>query len=259
MRPVLLILCFVICSVSLGYGQDQAAPRVLFVGNSYTYFWNLPQTVAVMAAEKGVPLLTRQSTSGGVNLGQHWRGEKELETQSLISSEEFDIVIIQDHSRRAVDHPDSLHYYGSLLGELSREAGAQVFVYMTWAREWDPYMQESITEQYRLLAERIDATVIPVGLAWQRARSLRPSLQLFDPDASHPSPTGTYLSACVIFGALTGESPIGLPHRIVTTDKDGQKLYLNIQSKEDALFCQKVAHEMLTAMATDSSSTPVKD
>ncbi|MEO0877848.1 MAG: hypothetical protein AAFY48_24865, partial [Bacteroidota bacterium] len=64
--------------------------------------------------------------------------------------------------------------------------------------------------------------------------------------------------ACVVFGALTGESPVGLPHRIVSTDQDGEKLYLNIQSKEDALFCQKVAQEVLTTAAL-LSNTPVKN
>ncbi|MEL7248800.1 MAG: DUF4886 domain-containing protein [Bacteroidota bacterium] len=258
MRLFVLAFGLILGSLSGVFGQDEATPNVLFVGNSYTYFWNLPQTVAVMAAEKDVPLQTRQSTSGGVNLGQHWRGERELNTQALIRSGEFDVVIIQDHSRRAVDHPDSLQYYGNLLAELCRESGATPYVYMTWAREWDPYMQAPITEQYKLLGERIDVEVIPVGLAWQRARTLRPSLSLFDPDGSHPSPTGTYLIACVVFGALTGESPVGLPHRIVSTDKDGEKLYLNIQSKEDALFCQKVAQEMLTAAAL-LSDTPMKN
>ena len=258
MRLLLLSFSFLLFSLSIGYSQENSTPRVLFVGNSYTYFWNLPQTVETMAAEKEVPLVTRQSTSGGVNLGQHWRGEKELETQSLIRSGEFDVVIIQDHSRRAVDHPDSLQHYGHLLAELCREAGATPYVYMTWAREWDPYMQAPITEQYGLLGERINAEVIPVGLAWQRSRTLRPSLQLFDPDGSHPSPTGTYLTACVVFGALTGESPVGLPHRIISTDKDGEKLYLNIQSKEDALFCQKVADEILT-LATSQLEVPIKN
>ena len=258
MRLVLLSCWLILSSLALGFGQDSAVPSILFVGNSYTYFWNLPQTVAVMAAEKEVPLRTRQSTSGGVNLGQHWRGERALETQALIRSYEFDVVIVQDHSRRAVDQPDSLKPYGKLLAELCRETGAKPYVYMTWAREWDPYMQAPIAEQYRLLAERIDAEVIPVGLAWQRARSLRPSLQLFDPDGSHPSPTGTYLTACVVFGTLTGESPLGLPHRIVSTDQNGEKLYLNIQSKEDALFCQKVAQEILST-TTEPSQTPVKN
>ena len=102
---------------------------------------------------------------------------------------------------------------------------------------------------YTKLAKTINARIVPVGLAWQRSRELRPDLDLFDPDGSHPSTVGTYLTACVFFGVLTGQSPVGLPHRIISNDKDGEKLYLNIQSKETALFCQKVAEEIISKMA----------
>ena len=247
MRQLLLTAGLFLVSFGHLQSQDSAGPNVLFVGNSYTYFWNLPQTVEAMAKAMDVPLTARQSTSGGVNLGQHWRGERELASQTLIQTGDFDVVILQDHSMRAIQAPDSLLYYGQLFGQLARDNGAEPYVYMTWARQWDPYIQEPIAEKYTELAEGLAAGLIPVGKAWERARSLRPGLPLFDPDGSHPSPTGTYLTACVIFGKLTGVSPIGLPHRLTTTDRNGEKLYLNFQSKEDALFCQKVAAEVLAA------------
>lgn len=245
----LILTLYLFCAgLVLVWSQEAAPPRVLFVGNSYTYFWNLPQTVAAMAEAAERPLITRQSTSGGVNLGQHWRGEKELQSQALLQSGDFDVVILQDHSMRAIQAPDSLLYYGQLFGQLAKEHGAEPFVYMTWARQWDPYMQAPIAEKYTQLAQASGAALIPVGKAWERARSLRPDLRLFDPDGSHPSPTGTYLTACVIFGKLTGASPVGLPYRLTTIDEDGEKIFLNIQSREDALFCQKVAGEVLAAM-----------
>ena len=60
-----------------------------------------------------------------------------------------------------------------------------------------------------------------------------------------PSSLGTYLTACVFYGILTGQSPIGLPHRLESEDAYGEHLYLNIQSTENALFCQKVADEII--------------
>lgn len=245
MRQLLLTIGLLLATASVGWGQNEQGPSVLFVGNSYTYFWNLPQTVEAMGEAMEVPLVARQSTSGGVNLGQHWRGEKELESQALIQTGQFDMVILQDHSMRAIEAPDSLLHYGQLFGQLAREHDTSPYVYMTWARQWDPYMQAPIAEKYTELAKELEAELIPVGKAWERARTLRPDLPLFDPDGSHPSPTGTYLTACVIFGKLTGVSPVGIPHRITTTDRNGEKLYLNIQSKTDALFCQKVAAEVL--------------
>ncbi|MFK7922476.1 MAG: hypothetical protein AB8H47_10995 [Bacteroidia bacterium] len=219
--------------------------KVLFVGNSYTYFWNLPLSVMTMAEDQEVDLHAQQSTAGGVSLGQHWRGEKDLHTLDLIQKGAFDAVVLQDHSLQAINHPDSLLHYGKLWADIIHNSGAEAYVYLTWAREWDPYMQAPITEGYSKLAKMIDAKIIPVGPAWERSRSLRPDLDLYDPDGSHPSPTGTYLSACVFYGILTGQSPIGLPHRLISKDHNGEKLYINIQSANDALFCQKVAAEII--------------
>jgi len=78
------------------FAQENQPKSVLFVGNSYTYFWNLPQQVALLAAAGGSELVTRQSTVGGINLGTHWRGERGLESRALIESGRFDAVVIQD-------------------------------------------------------------------------------------------------------------------------------------------------------------------
>ena len=225
--------------------QENVPQKVLFVGNSYTYFWNLPQTVMLMAEAKEVDMQTNQSTAGGSNLGQHWRSARNLQSVDLIKSGAFDAVILQDHSMRAIEAPDSLKHYGKLLAELARKNGSDIYLYMTWSREWAPNMQQVISHEYRSLAKEIGAKVIPVGLAWQRARELRPDIELYDPDGSHPNTLGTYLSACVFFGILTGESPMGLPNRLITKDQNGEKLYINIQSKNTALFFQKVADEII--------------
>ena len=106
-------------------------------------------------------------------------------------------------------------------------------------------MQKGITEGYLAFAKKVNAQIVPVGLAWERARQLRPNFPLYDPDGSHPSPLGTYLTACVFYGVLTGQTPVGLPNRLLSKDQFGEKLYLTIQSAEDALFCQKVADEII--------------
>lgn len=237
-------LLAVICLLSFtAFGQSPN--KVLFVGNSYTYFWNLPHQVAAMATSRDQAIETYQSTSGGTSLAQHWRGEKDLQSLKLIREGDFDAIVLQDFSMQALRAPDSLLHYGSLFAKEAQNQGAKVFLYQTWSRSWDPYMQTPITEKYNELAQGCGATVVPVGMAWQRARELRPGIMLYDPDQSHPSPLGTYLTACVFYGVFTGQSPVGLPNRLMSTDHAGEKLYLNIQSKEDALFCQKVAAELL--------------
>lgn len=240
--PLLFVLIFSTFQLS---AQNAPPKKVLFVGNSYTYFWNLPQTVQAMAAEKRIAMTTRQSTSGGTHWGHHWRGERNLKTQNIIQSGNFDAVVLQNHSMSTFNRVDSMAHFGELLGDLAKTKGANLYLYMTWAREWNPLMQKTITEEYTKLAKKLNAQIIPVGPAWELARQLRPNFPLYDDDGSHPSALGTYLSACVFYGVLTGQSPVGLPNRLTAFDKDNEKIYLTIQSKESATFCQEIAREVL--------------
>lgn len=219
--------------------------KVLFIGNSYTYFWNLPKLVELMAKERNIELTTRQSTSGGVSLGTHWRGERKLKSRERITSGDFDAIVLQDHSLRAIDHPDSLLIFGKKFIDLAKANNVKPYIYMTWAREGNPSMLTAISNKYQELADKNQAHLVPVGKAWEYARQLRPDIQLHDPDTSHPSLLGTYLTACVFFAVLTGENPEGLPQRFVSEDNNGDPLFLMIVTREEAKFCQRVAKEMV--------------
>ncbi len=222
----------------VGYCQQEEI-RVLFVGNSYTYFFNLPQTVSLMAEAKGVTLTARQSTAGGATWQEHWEGEKSLKTRDLIADGDWDYVVLQNHSLSAFNRWGDFMEYGQRLAKLVRSSGAEPVLYATWAREFDPLMQDSITLAYQTLAESIDAAVVPVGPVWSEVRKNRPDLKLFVPDQSHPSNIGTYLIGCVFTAYFTGKPAHGIPPRLTTTDKDGEKLYIAILDQKDAQFLHR--------------------
>ena len=240
-RGVVVSMAIVLCTAICSFGQPDVPSRVLFVGNSYTFFGNLPQQVALLAKSQEIDLETRQSTGGGLNLGHHWRGSDEVRTRKLIARGKFDAVVLQDQSMRAIEVPDSLQYFGALFAKEIRANGATPYLYLTWSRKWDPPAQKTITDQFTKLAEDVGAVVVPVGPAWHKALAMHPDLPLYADDGSHPSPLGTYLTACVFYGVFTGKSPVGLPNYLKTTDKDGEKLYLTIQSNENAKLCQEAA------------------
>ena len=239
---VMKTLCLFLALAWSTFGISQSdSLHVLLIGNSYTYFWNLPRQLNAMAAAQHDPLQFTQSTRGGVNLGQHWRGERALQSKEKIQSGRFNRVILQDHSMRAFIEPDSLIKYGQLFGDLIHASNAQAYVYLTWGRRDNPLMQERNNEAYQKLAQKIKARIIPVGPAWVLSRKLRPDLDLYDPDGSHPSTIGSYLTACVIYSVITGQSPIGLPNRLDARDHDGSILFLNNIPNVDAQFLQQVA------------------
>lgn len=243
-----ILVLTLITSWSWGVSGQATAEglKVLFVGNSYTYFWNLPQTVEAMAATRNISLVVRKSTFGGTTLKQHWDGEKQLKSRELITKGDWDYVVIQNHSLSSIDDPDEFMEYGKKFTTLIRESGAKPILYMTWARKYNPLMQEKITGAYKRLAEETGATYAPVGEVWERVRMLRPDFELFAEDGSHPSPNGTYLAACVFYKVLTGKPVRGLPERIQTIDKNGEELYLSIMSKENAGFLQQVVDETVS-------------
>lgn len=219
--------------------------NVLFVGNSYTYVNNLPQIVSLISDSTWIKLVTKKSTAGGANLGQHWRGERNLHTRELIESKNFDIVVLQDHSMRAIVAPDSLFYYVQKLCDLVKQNGAKPYLYQTWAREKVPQFQNQISEVYKKAALENDAVLVKAGEAWELAQKLRPGIELFSADGSHPSPLGTFLTACVFVNCITNELPANLPGNYQTIDFEGETVRLmQVGDPLDVLFCTKVSEEI---------------
>ena len=209
---------------------------MLFLGNSYTYFWNLPQTVEAMAASQGFPLIARQSTAGGATWQEHWDGEKDLKSKSIITEGDWDMVVLQNHSRSTLRSMDQFLDYGKKFIDLTRSIGATPVLYQTWSRQYNPLMLEQISKGYDQLAKQEGVEVVRIGELWAEALNQRSDLQLYDPDQSHPSPIGTYLTSAAFYAFLTGGDATKLKNRIVDKDRNGQKLYLSIMSEEDAEF-----------------------
>ena len=62
MRRVLLFFCL----LTMGL-QAQEKERILFVGNSFTFYWNLPSQVEQMAKERALLGYVEQTTASGAS------------------------------------------------------------------------------------------------------------------------------------------------------------------------------------------------
>jgi hypothetical protein len=203
-----------------GPAADSDPLRVLFVGNSYTFFNDLPRLVERLAeAAGGRPIETAQAVRGGARLEDHWESSQ---VRQAIESGDWDFVVLQSQSRfgmpRLADGagepipPESFHHHARLLDGLIREQGARTIFFLQWKRRDAPRAdQRAITVGHHKIASELGALVSPVGLAWQQVRLEHPEIDLYDPDGSHPGPAGSYLAACVFYAVLLGETPVGLP------------------------------------------------
>lgn len=189
--------------------------RILFIGNSYTYYNDLPGTVRRLAASRqpAIEVIDAMVTRPGYSLDLHWRDEQVKNTigsGTAIDGEAWDLVVIQEQSQAPLNKQQRMLDHARLLATKARSVGARPVLYMTWAPLRRPAMIEILATAYEDVGKAIEAPVAPVGRAWQRAIEQRPDLRLHSPDGSHPAPTGTYLAACVLYATLTGEDPRGL-------------------------------------------------
>lgn len=231
MRPTLISALLVCSGLMVGlttpraHAEDSAGDnlRVLFIGNSFTRFNNLPRMVRRLLDADGVgpAARVRFETRTGATLRRLWQS-REVRTQ--ISSGGYTHVVLQGHSLRPANHPEELAEYARRLDALVDEAGGHTVLYATWARirhadDVPPElaspaaMQARIRTVYGELGRELAADVAPVGDAFARAGATASEITLYRDDGIHPTPAGTYLAACVFYRVLTGRAASGLSYR----------------------------------------------
>lgn len=202
--------------------QGAAPLRVLFVGNSYTYFNNAPEIFAVLAraAMPGRLVETRMVAIPGETLLSLW---ERSEVRRVLLAAKWDYVVLQDQSQLGdalregkfvVNSPRLLHWGVRQFDAEIRQAGARTVLLLTWSRRAEPDQQADLNFAYDSIARELRATLAPVGPAWQRARQENPALELYAPDGSHPSPIGSYLLACTLLKTLFPEIDRDLPSSV---------------------------------------------
>jgi len=190
--------------------------RILFLGNSYTFFNQMPQQIQLLALSGNQPRLPEihQVTKPGADLRDHWQDSASLRA---IRRGGWDYVVLQEQSTAPITRPDSMVKYARLLGEHIRRAGGKPLLFLTWARKSSPSDQAALTATYERAALALGAKVVPVGTAVSLLPRRAPAIEFFHDDGSHPLPAGSYLAACVFYAVLYDRTPVGLPGYIYRT------------------------------------------
>lgn len=217
---------------------------VLFIGNSYTYYSNMPHLVSLISDSTKIKLITSKSTAGGAKLSDHWNGNKGLKSKEAISSGKYDIVVLQAQSKEAVMEKEEFLIYSKKLSDLAKASGAKPYLYVTWAPQKIPQYQETITETFQQASKEGDCGLVMVGEAWKLAKKLRPDIRLFTSDGSHPSDLGAFLTACAFVNIFSRELPRNLPDRFFITDSDGKEVMIFRENSLDIIFCLMVVQSL---------------
>lgn len=199
--------------------SDSRTIRVLLVGNSYTMHHSLHSMLQRLAAQvEGGPRMSVDAVAhGGYSLSNHLRTGQAL---ARIRAGHYTHVVLQGHSMSAVDHPDKLIADAKRFKQAIDAAAGQTVFYATWARSPEvrlyrthksvrsfAQMSMLVSSTYFELSSLLRAGLAPVGSAFERALVEHPRLTLWGSDGSHPSVAGSYMAACVLYGAITGLDP----------------------------------------------------
>ncbi|MBO4421938.1 MAG: hypothetical protein J5879_00750 [Clostridia bacterium] len=192
--------------------------RVLFVGNSYTYYNDLPGLFVSECKNNGIEAEADSVTAGGYTLAHFLSEENEygVRMRKLLEDNAYDYVVLQEQSVRPALQPDTFLKCAAALMPLIRENGAVPVFYETWARAdgsdvlekagWNhDTMQSLLRASYEKAAEESGALIVYAGERIHEAYGR--GEPVYDDDKSHPSPLGSLIAAKEFCRVLTAHHP----------------------------------------------------
>jgi hypothetical protein len=188
----------------------QAEPdHVLLLGNSFLRGVG-PNLRRMVQKNRGVRLRVVTRAAAGWTLAKHAASSA---TSRHLERAAWDWVVVQEQSAGIDElrYPDAEALHAQIL-----DAGARMMFFMTWRDRTDPLSDyDSLlgvsggSTGYVPIAVRLDAPIAPVGWAIREGIATGLPYDYWGPDGHHLNRLGGYLAACVLYAALTGESPAG--------------------------------------------------
>lgn len=208
----------------LSFGQLKK--EVLFIGNSYTYYNNLPDLVNEIALSFGDTLVHDSSTPGGSNFNAH---STNTQTLNKINQQQWDYVVLQAQSQEpslstVYVNTNVLPAAQLLIDAIkSNSLCIEPLFFMSWGRKFGDAsncvayppvctylgMQERLRTRYLDMSFLHNASCSPVGMAWKKSVEIDSTLNLYSSDNSHPSIYGSYLAACTFYASIFKKSAVG--------------------------------------------------
>jgi len=202
-----LLGCLSMGPTGPGDAPDGTTP-VLFIGNSLTYWNDLPGMVAALGAADAAPIWARSVAIPDADLGIHLADGRAADA---IASNRWKVVVLQQGPSSLPENRAALRSWTRTFAERIRAVGGRPALYAVWPQEIHQHTWDEATRSYALAASDVDGMLFPVGEAWRAAWRRDPAIALYSGDGLHPSVEGSYLAAIVIYATLAGRSPVGLP------------------------------------------------
>ncbi len=210
--------------------------KILFIGNSYTYYNDMPNMLLALAEENGKSAVVDTVTKGGGRLYESLSegSDEGKKIRELLMKGGYDVLVLQEQSHTPLTDPK--RFLEGARGLRMLVGAERTVLYATWGRkDGSPLLDElgmtslgmsmMLELSYERMGKLIGAELSPVGRAFAAVASEHPELELYNEDMSHPSYLGSALAALVLYKTVFGEVPtatsaIGLDGDITDTLKD---------------------------------------
>ena len=194
--------------------------KILFIGNSYTYYNDMPKMLEEIAGVNGNEAEVFSVTFGGAKLCEFADGKSELgkQVEELAAEHRFDVCIMQEQSILPIG-AYKLFAFG--VKALVKKLGPVVdrfVLYQTWGRKdgdvmmaehgWtNQGMTDALEEAYQKAAEVVNAEVSPVGRHFHTIYTSQTDINLYNEDLTHPSYAGSVLAMLTHYKMIFGNLP----------------------------------------------------
>ncbi len=205
--------------------------KVLFVGNSFTYYNDLPGKFAQLANAANRPVYVQTHAPGGVSVGDTAQGTQAHMNNpvlyQMIRSNTWDYLVLQDNQGRFVYDYGVFPATSKVIEGHLKIRDSLLYhhpcAHMIWFAGWGPKagyppfsstgtgLISRIYNNYRYLLDTAGQVIAPIGPAWQRIIAQHPGIELWDADDVHPGPNGSYLTAAVVYGTIFKSSAMQSP------------------------------------------------
>jgi hypothetical protein len=189
-------LVLIITSLA-AFGQRKVS--ALFIGNSLTYFNDLPSLVKTIASCDNVIMNCRTLALPDYALEDHWNDGDALQA---IKTRKYSFVVMQQGPSSQQEGRELLLDYSSRFAKVCKQNNTMPCLFMVWPSKARSFDFDGVYKSYKLAADSVNGILCPAGEAWRNLWSVNPEFNLYGKDNFHPNYNGSLLAALVIYASI---------------------------------------------------------
>lgn len=173
--------------------------NILFVGNSLTYSNSLPELVEQVALSMRKEVVAGMVALPNYALEDHWF---DGEVQQLITSSNYQYVVVQQGPSSQADGRAMLLEYGKRLKDLCDQHQTKLAFFMVWPAKVNYHTFPGVIANYTEAAQQTNSILCPVGEIWKAKMDATSDFKYYSSDGFHPSVKGSQSAAEIIVKSL---------------------------------------------------------